>query len=123
PQPRVMLPTGFQERQLRAAVDFKIRLGIGHRVHVARLSREIEQKMLPTQKLRQAVPITNIGEVDADLPLQTAHIAAVAAVFRDKAVEQRDLRPELYERAGEVRADEAETAGDEHSLSAEVLRE
>jgi hypothetical protein len=122
-QARVVLPAGLEQRELRAAVDLEVGFGIGHRVHVARLPGEIEKKMLPAQKLRQAVPVAHVGEMDARLALEPAHVAAVAAVFRDEAVEQRDLRPELHEGAGEVRADEAESAGDEHALSAESLRE
>ena len=85
---------------------------------MARLAGEVEKKMLAAQKLREAVPVAHVGHVDRHFAPESVEVAAVAAVFRDEAVEDRDLGAAPHERASQVRADEPETAGDEHALAA-----
>src|SRR6185312_6492800 len=116
-----MFATRFQQRELGPAVDFQIRLGIAHRIHVTGLSRKIEEKMLPAQKLRQTVPIAHIRQIEAHLALKAPQIVTRAAVLRNETVENRDLGSQLHERASQIRSDKTQAARDQHALPLECL--
>ena len=53
----------------------------------------------------------------ADLVLVAVEVEEVAAVVGQQAVDGDDVRAEVGERAAEVRADEAEPAGDEDAAA------
>jgi len=44
-------PAQFEELQLRRAIDREVMLGCGHRIEVARLTGEVEEKILAGEEL------------------------------------------------------------------------
>ena len=88
---------------------------------MARLAGEVEEHLLAANQRLQAVHVADVGDVDRDGVLDPGDVRAVAAVLGDQRVDEDDLRAELDEPAGEVRADEPEPAGDQDAL-APVLR-
>ena len=79
---------------------------------MAHLAGQVEEHVLALHQVLHAVP-AHVGDVDADLVLVAGEVEEVAAVVRQQAVDRRHLRPEVGERAAQVRADEAEAAGDQ----------
>jgi hypothetical protein len=100
----------LEDRQLRAAVDVEVGLRVGHRVHVARLPGEVEQEILPAHQARQPRPVAHVRDMHAHAAGDPREVAAVAAIFRDQAVHDRDLGAERDQRPREIRADEAQPA-------------
>src|SRR5262249_26687339 len=106
-------------RNLRAAVDLQVGIGILHRIHVAGLSGKIEQVVLILDQVAHAVRIPNIGDVDAHPIFYSGDVEEIAAVFWYQAVEQHNLRAQLDQPAREIRADETQPARDEDILALE----
>src|SRR5688572_4653980 len=118
---RIVKPACLEERELRAGIDVEIGLGISHRVHVARLPREIEQDILPTDDRRQARTVAYVGHVHADLASHAFEIAQVTTVFGNERVNHSHVGSKLREGQHEVRPDEAESTGDEDAAVGERI--
>ena len=67
--------------------------------------------------------VAHVGDVHAHAVLDPGDVVQVAAVLRDQRVDERHVRAGVDELAREVRADEAEAAGDQHALLRERRRE
>ena len=99
------LPAGLQDGELRPAVDLQVGVRILHRVHVAGLPGQVEEIVLALHQVVHAVRVAHIGDVDPHPVLDAGDVEQVAAVFRDQAVHQGDLRPELDQPPGQVRVE------------------
>ena len=104
-----MVAARFEDGELASAVDLQVAVGIEHRVEVARLAGEVEEIVLLSNEVAQAVLVADVRDVDVDRVLDSRDVEQIAAVLVDERVDERDLAPQLDELAGEVRADEAET--------------
>src|SRR5580700_341720 len=113
PRGRVEFPTRLENRELGAAIDLEVGERVLHRIEMARLSRQVEQKVLPGHVRAKTVGIANVGNIDADPTLQAVDIEAVATVFGHEAVDQRDRSSQVDEPPREVRADKAKSARDQ----------
>src|SRR2546427_12504382 len=80
----VVAPARLQYGQLSPTVDVQIRVGVNDRVHVARLAREIEENVMATDELTDAVLVTDGGAVDGYLLFGAVHIEKVTAGLRDE---------------------------------------
>ena len=112
----VVLAHGLEHAQLARAVDLEVGHRVGHRVDVAHLAGEVEEHLLPAHEVLHAVP-AHVGDVDADLVLVAGEVEQVAAVVGQQAVDRGHVRADVRERPAQVRADEAEPAGDEHAAA------
>ena len=119
----ILMTARLEDGELAAAVDLEIGERVGHRVEVARLPREVEQVVLALNQVLQAVLVADVGDVHADLVLDPRDVVEVAAVLGDQRVDENDAATRLDEHARQVRADEAEPAGDQDALAAELLSE
>ena len=54
---------------------------VGHRVEVARLAREVEDDVLPTNEVAQAVLVADVRDVHAHAILDAGDVVQVAAVL------------------------------------------
>ena len=93
---------------------------------MARLAREVEEDVLVEEVLVQALGVAHVQLVDVDVVLDPRDVRPRPAVGRHERVDDRDGGAGGDERAGEIRADEAETPRDEHAApregGAEVVR-
>ena len=87
----------LEQLQLRRAVDREVLLRGRHRIQMARLRRQIEEEIPAQQKMRQCIPTANIGDIDGYQIPNICDIRQVAAVFRDKAVDQQNFGAECNE--------------------------
>ncbi len=110
-------PHRLEEAQLARAVDLEVGERVVHRVDVAHLAGEVEQHVLAAHEVLHAVA-ADVGDVDADLVLVAVEVEEVPAVVGQQAVDGDDVRAEVGEGAAEVRADEAQAAGDEDAAPA-----
>ncbi len=111
---RIALAAGFEDGQLRAAIDFQVGLRIAHAIEVAGLPGEVEKVVLPGHEVVDAVGIAHVGDVDLHPAAQVLDVEGVAAVFGDEAVDQGYVRARRDEPPRKVGADKAQAAGDEH---------
>ena len=107
--------TQFKELQLRGAVDREIMVGRIHRVEVAGLRREIEQEVLPGQKMPHRFAIADIGDVDPHPVANVGNVRGIPAGLRHHAVNEQHLGAEPGESPGQGRADQAKAAGDHNA--------
>jgi hypothetical protein len=114
----VFAPAGLEDGELATAVDVQVSEGVIERVDVARLTGEVEEHLLTPDQAAEAVHVADIGDVHAHPALDPGDVGGVAAVLGDQRVDEHDLRAEPREAVREVRADEAEAAGDEHPAPA-----
>ena len=84
----IVLAAGFEDGELRAAVDLQVGVRVLHRVHVAGLAGQVEQVVLPLHEVAHAVLVAHVGDIDADAVLDAGDVEEVAAVFGDQAVDQ-----------------------------------
>src|SRR5262245_40129642 len=54
---RIVFPAGFEDRELSAAVDLQVGVGGAHRIHVAGLTGEVEQIILPFSVLSDCLTV------------------------------------------------------------------
>ena len=110
--PGIDRPACFQELQLRRAVDREVVFRRRHRIEMAGLRRQVEEKILAVEQMRQGVAAANIGDVDSHPIADIGDIGEIAAIFGDHAVDEQNLGAERDEAPRNRRADEAQTAGD-----------
>ncbi len=115
---RVVAAAGLEERQLAAAVDLEIRVGIPHAVDVAHLSGQVEDHRPVAHEVVHRALLADVCHVHPHPRLDAANVEEIAAVVRDHRVDQQDLRPEVGQLAREVAADEAQAPGDHHLAAA-----
>ena len=120
---RVVVTARLEDRELRAAVDLEVGVRVGHRVEVARLAGEVEDHVAPAHERPQAVLVPDVRDVDVHAVVDPGDVVPAAAVLRDERVDEADVRARRHERVREVRADEAEAAGDQHALALEARRQ
>src|SRR5712691_11920026 len=110
----VVLAARLEDGELGPAVDLEVRVGVCHRVHVARLPGQVEEHVTAAHELAHAVLVPNVGDIDGDVLLDARHVEEVAAVLRDERVHEDDVGALLEQPPGEVAPDEAEPARDEN---------
>src|SRR4051794_22344731 len=71
---------GFEDRELRLAIDLEVRHRIRHRVEVAGLAGEIEKEILVLDEMAQAMSIADVGDVDLDAVANVFDVVTVSAV-------------------------------------------
>jgi hypothetical protein len=108
----VVVAAGLEHRQLAAAVDLEIGIGIPHAVDVAHLTREAEDDVAAAHEIVHRRLLADVGDVDLHAIGDAIDVEQVAAVVGDQRVDQQDAGAEIHEGARQVAADETETAGD-----------
>ncbi len=108
----------FEQRDLAARVDVEVEERVGHRVEVTDLTGEVEDQL----RLRGRRPCRRLAEVGADdrdpseivrgawVGVEVVRVGAVAGML---GVDDRHACSAACERPCDVRADEAQTAGDQ----------
>ena len=109
--PGIDRPACFQELQLRCAVDREVVLGRRHRIEMAGLRRQVEQKILAGKQMRQRKSATDIGNVDRHPIAHVGDVGEIAAIIRDHAVDEEHLGPKRDETPSDRGADQAQSAG------------
>ena len=79
-RPRIVLPAGFEQRQLRAAVDLEIRVGIPHAVDVADLARQVEDDLAVAHEVVHRRALADVGDVHAQARFIFVEVEQIAAV-------------------------------------------
>ena len=79
---------------------------------MAGLRRQVEQKILASEQMRQGVSAADIGDVDTHPIAYIGNIGEIAAILGNHAVDEQNLGAEPDETPRDRRADEAQTAGD-----------
>ncbi len=110
-------PAGLQQVQLGFGIDRQVGEGIGHRVEMAGLADQIEDDVAITNEVGQNVPVPEVGQVDRNPVGNPIQIEPVAAVLGYQAVDNQDVGAQRDQAARQVRADETESAGDQHPAS------
>ncbi len=87
--PWIALPAGFQNRNLRAAVDLQVGIRIVHGIHMAGLSSQVEQVVLIRHQVTHAVGVPHVRDIHPHAVLDPRDVKGIAAVLRHQAVEQR----------------------------------
>src|ERR1700730_16109802 len=75
------------------------------------LRREVEQKILAGEQMRQGKPATDVGNVDRHPMAYVGNIGEIAAIVRDHAVDEQYLGPKRDETPSDRGADQAQAAG------------
>ncbi len=109
----IVQPASFENVQLRRGVDVQIGERIGHRIEVASLAREVEEKVASLDQRGHGVWVAYIRHVHFDAIPDAMDIEEVAAIFRNQAVNQHDFCAQGYETPGQRGTDESQTASDE----------
>ena len=109
----IVQPASFENVQLRRGVDVQIGERIRHRIEMASLAREVEEKVVSLDQGGHGVLVAHIRNVQFDAIPDVMDIEKVAAIFRNQAVNQHDFCAQADETPGQRRTDESETAGDE----------
>ena len=111
--PGIGLAANLKDTKLCGCVDLEVRLRISHRIQVAGLPGKVEQVILILEQIGHRKRIAHVAHIHRDLVADVLDIVWIAAVLRDQAINQRDLRPLGYQRTGKIGADETQTAGDQ----------
>ena len=77
----IVLAAGFQDRNLRAAVDVQVGVRVLHRIRMTRLPRQIEEEVLSLDQIAHAVLIAHIGDVDLHPAVNIGDVAQIAPIF------------------------------------------
>ena len=111
--PPIVQPASFENVQLRRGVDVQIGERIRHRIEVASLAREVEEKVASLDQGGHGVWVADIRHVHFDAIPDAMDIEEVAAIFRNQAVNQNDLCAQVDETPRQRGTDESQTARDE----------
>ncbi len=109
----IVQPASFKNVQLRRGVDVQIGERIRHRIEVASLAREVEEKVASLDQGGHGVWVAYIRRVQFDAIPDVVDIEEVAPIFRNQAVNQHDLCAQVDETPGQRGTDESQTACDE----------
>src|SRR5262249_9365400 len=112
---RIVFPAGFEDRELSAAIDLQVGVGVAHRIHVAGLTGEVEQIILLLHEVTHAVGVAHVGDVHLNQWLDARDCKKVATLFRYEAVNQKHARADGSEPSRQIRADESQRASDQHA--------
>jgi hypothetical protein len=119
---RIALAARFEDRELGARVDLEIGVWVLHRVHVARLTGQIEEIVVTADQVEHALLIADVGDIDCQTVFDAVDVGQVAAILRMQAVDKHDLGAKVDQAPGEVGPDEAQTASDQHTSARIVSR-
>ena len=117
----VLVAAGFQDRELAARVDLQIGEGVGHGVHVADLAGQVEDHILALNQGAHGIGVAHVGNVDLQAIFVAGDVEAIAAIVGDERVDQGDAGAQVDQPPGEVGADKAQAAGDEHGAACVVV--
>lgn len=79
---------------------------------MAGLASEIEEVILVLNQVSHAVDIPHIGHVDVHLVADSFDIKKIAAILRDQAIDERQVRPETCQAARQIGTNKAQASGD-----------
>src|SRR5215831_7774551 len=88
----ITFTAGFQNRQLRPTIDFQVRIGIEHGIHVAGLSGKVEQVVLALNQVVQTMFVPDVGNIDPDFVLQPGNVEEVPSVLWYETIDEDDMR-------------------------------
>jgi hypothetical protein len=88
---------------------------------MAGLSGEIKEVVRSLDQVTQAVGVANVRNVNLKLVRDPFEIVAIPAVIWQQAVHYRNLRAHAVESPGQVGADKAQAARDQHLRSLKLL--
>ena len=117
----IVVAARLEDGELAAAIDLEVCEGVAHAIHVADLTGQVKEVVLPLYQVVHAGAIADVGDVDPHQVLDIGDIEQVATILRDERIDDKHLGPQFYQPPGQVGADEAESAGDERLLSLELL--
>ena len=118
---RIAGAAGLEDGELRPAIDFQIRNRIKHRIEVAGLTGQIEEKVFPANERLQTVSISHVGDIDAHLVSEPLDIEEITAVLGDEAVNQGKVRSETGKPSRQVGANKAQSSRDQDFGSFELV--
>jgi hypothetical protein len=107
PDARVEPPARFEDGQLRTAVDLEVRVRVPHAVDVADLPRQVEDDLAVLDQAVHRRHVAHVGDVDADVVLDSVDVVPVGTILRVHGVDQQDVRAGGHELPCQVAADEA----------------
>ena len=73
---RVVRAARLENRELAAAVDLEIGVRVAHRVEVARLAGQVEEVVLPSDEMAEAVLVADVRDVHRDVVLDAGDVEA-----------------------------------------------
>jgi hypothetical protein len=73
----------------------------------------LNKEIATLHEIVHRVLVAHIGDVDAHLVLDAGDVEQVAAVLGNERIHQRHARTQFNQSPREIRADKAESAGDE----------
>jgi hypothetical protein len=78
---------------------------------MARLRRQVEQKILAGEQVWQGISAPNVGYVDRNSIAYISDIGEIAAILGDHAVDEQNFGPERDETPSDRGADQTQAAG------------
>src|SRR6185437_15361209 len=108
----ILVTTGFEHRQLCAAVDLEIGERIEHAVDVAHLAGEVENDLAIADQDLHGRSVSYVRNVHAHPVGDAMEVEQIAAVLGNHGVDEEHVRSELDEPPYEIAADEAQASGD-----------
>ena len=108
------MPARLEDRELAAAVDLEIGVGVAHAVDVTDLPREIEDDLLVAHQILHRAGVAHVGDVHSHGVAYRCNIEQVAPVVGNQRVDEQDVGAQRDEARRQVAADETETSGDQH---------
>ncbi len=115
---RIEFPARLENRQLAAAVDLEIGVGILHAVDVAHLAGEVEDDLAIANQVVHGAFLADVGDVDANFVGDAVDVEEIRARSGNERVHQQHVGAELDEAVGDVAADEAEATRNHHAAAA-----
>ena len=105
--------------ELAAAIDLKVGIRILHRVDVADLAGQVEDHRLTADQALhgQHVPHVDRAYRQSRMILNRLQVEQVRARFGDQAVDHQHMCAQIEQTHREIRADEAQPAGDQRALA------
>ena len=102
---------GFEQGELRQAIDLEIGHRVVHRIEMAGLAGEVEKIVAAPEQLAHPGRVADIGDLYPHPVGDLGDVETVAAVIRQQAVDQDHPAAQCRELGGQIGADKAEPAG------------
>jgi len=102
------------ERDRAVAVDIDIEARIGHRDLAADLRRQMKDIVLALHQMVQQLPVADVALDEEELIVDLCDVGGIPAVGSETSVEQGHLCPLAHQALGQIAADKAKAAGDQH---------
>jgi hypothetical protein len=86
---------------------------------MACLAREVKDEVPTTDEMREAVAISDVGDIHGHGVFNALDVREAATVLRPQGIDEHDAAAGCDQRAGQVRTDESEPTCDEDPLPLE----